>query len=278
MLLAAAFLSKLVLYTASLAGVGLALHRSMGIDMPRRAYLWAGAAIALATTVQFLFLSGQLAGSAFGALSPDALYWTWMSAGPSSLALLSGAALLCLAAFIRPPVLSLAPALLVSAAYGLSGHTAGLETPGIAPLVTSLHVLIAGFWIMAPVSLWPDTEKTDALVLQRTRRFSFYARGLIPLLFISGPFLLWRIAGGVSEIIYSDYGRLILAKFVLAGVALALGAVNMLIVTRRIATSPADGRAALRTTLRVDAVLFAGILLLISTAITLGNASADMGH
>lgn len=278
MLLAAAFQIKLLLYAASLAAIGLALHRIAGIEMPGRASLRAGAAIAAAAVAQFFLTGTQIAGSLKDVLTPDVLSWTWMSAGTPSLALLSGAAALILSAYMRTPLLPLVSAVLISSAFGLSGHAAGLESPGIAPLVVALHVFIAGYWLMAPLSLWPAANIGDADVLERTRRFSRFAAVLVPLLFVSGPFLLWSIAGGIQEIISTVYGRVILAKFTLALAILALGALNMLVVTRRLESSPGAGRAALRKTLSLDAVLFVGILLLIAAATTVATPGEGPIH
>jgi hypothetical protein len=57
-------------------------------------------------------------------------------------------------------------------------------------------------------------------------------------------------------------------------VILGLGTLNMTIVTRKLAIAPPSGLKALRATLRIDAVLFLGVLLLIASATTFTGPNA----
>jgi len=127
-------------------------------------------------------------------------------------------------------------------------------------------VLIAGFWFVAPASLWPRAGLSDDEVMRRTKTFSRVAVAIVPVLFLSGVWLLWRIGGGVDGVLASLYGRLLLGKLGVAGAILGLGALNLTVVQKQLAAAPASGRTALRATLGVDAVLFLGVLLLIASA------------
>lgn len=268
MLESAAFASKLLLYAAALGGAGAALHRAIGIISTRRLFLWLGIAVAAAALVRLLIVNAQMGGSLAAAFSADQFSWTWLGAGAQTTAFLAGAALLFLSALMPARIVSLAAPIAIAIGFGLAGHSAGLETPGLAPYAVMLHVLIAAFWFAAPWTLWPRSAEADDLALRRTRMFSRVAVVVVPLLFISGVWLLWRIGGGVDGVLSSLYGRLLLGKFALAGLILGLGALNMTVVTKKLASAPASGRKALRATLRIDAVLFLGVLLLIASATT----------
>ena len=112
---------------------------------------------------------------------------------------------------------------------------------------------------------------TDSDVLTRTEAFSRVARFIVPLLFVSGLYLFWRVNGDFLSALSSSYGRLLAAKLLAATLILGLGALNMTRVTHQLAAEPARGRATLRITLRLDAVLFTLILGIIAAATTISG-------
>lgn len=268
MLDAAVFASKLLLYAAALGGAGGALHRAIGIVSTRRLFLWLGIALVAAALLRLLIVNAQMGGSLSAAFAPDQFSWTWIGVGRQTMALLAGASLLFVSALLRVRSIAVVAAIAIAAGFGLAGHSAGLAAPGAAPFAVMLHTLIAAFWFVAPFTLWPRTGDAAAATLHRTRMFSRFAVILVPLLFLSGLWLLQRIGGGIDGVIGSLYGRLLLGKLAIACVILGLGALNMTIVTRKLAIAPPSGLKALRATLRIDAVLFLGVLLLIASATT----------
>lgn len=268
---AANLVTKVILYAASLGAIGAALHGALGLHANRRAYIWLAALIAAAALGRLLVLNSQMGGSLDAALSLDQFGWTWAGGGRPALAQFAGAALLVVASLTKGRVLLMLAALSIGASFGFAGHTAGLASPGFAPWVVAGHVLIAGFWLAAPVTLWPGTAMTDSKVLAMTVAFSRVARLIVPLLFVSGVFLFWRINGDLSSALNSGYGRLLAAKLLAAMLILGLGALNMTRVTRQLASEPAKGRVSLRTTLRLDAVLFTMILCMIAAATTISG-------
>jgi putative copper export protein len=268
---AANLATKILLYGASLAAIGAAIHGLLGLHANRRAYVWLAALVAAAALGRLLVLNAQMGGSLDAALSLDQFGWTWAGGGRPALALFTGAVLLVAASATEVRVLLMFAALSISAGFGLTGHTAGLETPGFAPWVVAGHVLIAGFWLAAPVTLWPRTAMTDSDVLARTEAFSRVARYIVPLLFVSGLYLFWRINGDLTSALSSGYGQLLAVKLLAAMLILGLGALNMTRVTHQLTAEPAKGRASLRTTLRLDAVLFTLILGVIAAATTISG-------
>jgi len=268
---AANIVTKVLLYAVSLGAIGTALHGTLGLHMNRRAYVWSAGLIIAMVIARLLVLNAQMGGSLGAALSPEQFGWTWASGGPPALALFTGAGLLVAARLTRHRAFLLLAAVSISASFALTGHTAGLEAPGFAPLVVAGHLLIAGFWLAAPVTLWPGAAITDADVLARTETFSRVARLIVPLLFVSGAYLFWRINGVIMTALSSGYGQLLSAKLLAATLILGLGAFNMTRVTRQLTTEPIKGRAALRSTLRVDSVLFVVILVMIAAATTISG-------
>lgn len=266
MLDAAAFASKLLLYAATLGGVGASLHRAMGITLNRRVFVWLGGAVAVTALLRLLVVNAQMGGALTAAFSADHFQWMWAGIGNQTTAFLMGAALLSVSAFSPFRIFAIAASIVIAGGFGLAGHSAGLENPGAAPYVVALHTLIASFWFAAPWTLWPRAAEAGDLTLHRTRMFTRIAIIVVPAIFVSGLWLLWRIGGGIDGVISSLYGRLLLGKLALAMAILGLGALNMTVVTRRLTTAPASGRNALRATLRIDAVLFLGVLLLIASA------------
>lgn len=268
MLVAAAFASKLLLYAACLGAGGAALHRSLGLVPGRRVLVWLGVFVAAAASLRLLVVNAQMGGGLGSAFSAEQFEWTWAGVGSQTTAFLAGSALLIASASAPSRFLSAPAAIVIAAGFGLAGHSAGLEDPGVAHYVAMAHVLIAAFWFVAPATLWPRAAYSNDEVIQRTRTFSRVAVFAIPALFLGGLWLLWRIGGGVDGVLTSIYGRLLLGKLVVAAAILGLGALNMTVVAKALRNAPASGRKALRTSLRVDAVLFLGVLLLIASATT----------
>jgi putative copper export protein len=160
--------------------------------------------------------------------------------------------------------------LLAAAGFALTGHTQGLTEPGFAPPAVALHVLIAGFWVAAPVTLWPVTSLADGRLLARLERFSVVAVAAIPILVALGVWLAWRLAGGFAPLIASTYGLLLLLKLLVALAAMGMGALNRQVVTGKVRQNAAVGRRWLRTTLAIETTLFLVAIMAVSAATTIG--------
>lgn len=266
---------KLGLYVSALLAAGLGLHASQGIverDAQQRALrtaaLLAGAAIVFAA-LRLAIVNVQIGGSIDKLLDAATLAWTWPALAASSILIGLGAALLLASLVLRTKVAAALGAVALAASFALTGHSQALETPGLAPWAVAVHVLIAAFWVAAPISLWPHARLSDAIVVARAERFSRRAMIAVPILFGLGLWLAWLLAGGVNALVGSSYGQLLIAKLVAAAAALALGAYNKEIVTRKLRAAPGAGRRALAATLGFDALLFAAALLFVGLATTL---------
>lgn len=266
---------KLGLYASALLAAGLGLHASLNIverdgqeRALRTAALLACAALAFAV-LRLAIANVQIGGSIANLLDAATLAWTWPALAPSSISIALGAALLLASLVLRLRLAAALAAIALTASFALTGHSQALEAPGLAPWAVALHVLIAAFWVAAPISLWPRAALSDAIVAARAEQFSRQAMIGVPLLFALGLWLAWLLAGGVNALVTTLYGQLLITKLVAATGALALGAYNKAIVTRKLHETPAAGRWALAATLRLDAFLFAAALFLVGWATTL---------
>ena len=265
---------KAGLYASALGAAGLGLHAFfLGAEYRR----WiVGLALVFAITVasRLLLLNAELAGGFEHILDFSMFDWVWAPNQPQALAYTGGAIVLLAGALLRIRVLLLIGAGAVFAGAGSGGHTHGLEAPGINPFLVSAHVAIAAFWVTAPFVLWPRGELPDDVLVLRMRKFSQIAVWCVPVLFASGLWLAWRLAGSVEALTSQAYGRLLLLKLVLASAALGLGAFNRFRVTGQFSAQAARASALLRRTLILDSLLFAGIVLAIAAATTLTGPSA----
>ncbi len=272
---------KLALYAAALLSAGLALHGALGVvERGARAAWIRNAALAAAFALAFgalklLLLNAQLAGGLAHAFDAESFGWTWAMHAPAFIALAIGAVAALAASASQRHWLGLITVLGFSASFALTGHTQALATPGLAPWAVGLHVLIASFWLAAPISLWPRSALADEALHRRLERFSAGAAIAVPVLFLAGLWLAWRIAGGITPLLDSAYGRLLIAKLAVATVALGLGAFNKQVITAMVATNPAQARAWLRGTLTAEAGMFAVALFIVGWATTLAGPAAE---
>ncbi len=265
---------KLALYTSALLAAGLGLHAGLGVveredhaRTLRSAAVLAGAAIIFAA-LRLAVANVQLGGSIASIFDKAILGWTWPNLASSSIAIIAGALAMGAASVWRLVWLAAPAAIALAAGFALTGHSQALETPGLAPWAVALHVLIATFWIAAPISLWPRSALSNETLEARARRFTRYALLAVPLLFIAGAWLALRLAGSTEALVTSAYGQLLLVKLAAATAALALGGYNKQIVTRKLRETPDQGRRALSVTLGLDALCFASALVLVGIATT----------
>jgi putative copper resistance protein D len=237
-------LLKLGLYGFALTAAGLTLHAALGIIEPdQRAHAlkrgaWAATAVACLGILRLLLTNAQLAGSIAGAFDPVSFGWTWAAQGSSIFALLTSAVALWTALVFRSCIVAAVGSVGIAASFGLVGHTQALEAPGFAPWLAAAHVLLAAFWFAAPISLWPSTAIEADVLLARVRRFSALAVAAVPVLFVLGVWLLWRLAWPA-------------------------------VLTKALAADRTRGARLLTWTLRLEAAIFFTALALVAWATTM---------
>jgi putative copper resistance protein D len=199
----------------------------------------------------------------------------------------------CLLALQRPwlargamswAALVFAAAMLASLAW--AGH--GAATPG-APgdlhlAADILHLLAAGLWLgtLPPLELLlaeaRRAHEADWALVARTaiRRYSGLAVASVTVLLAAGVVNTWFLAGTVSALVGTEYGRLLLAKIGLFIAMLMVAAVNLLRLTPR-RGDPASGNrnpfwrtvARLQRNARIEAGLGFGVLAIVGALGTL---------
>lgn len=260
---------KISLYVGALGAAGLGLHAVLLGQAHRHLIVALAGLLTVAVLIRLFLLNAELAGGLTRAFDFSMFTWIWMANQNQVFAYVAGAAALSVGAMVRSRAILALGAFMVFAGAGLAGHTHSLEPPTIFPFLVSVHVAVAAFWITAPYVLWPSEGISDSELVERMKTFSKAAMWCVPILFIAGLWLTWRLSGSLSAVLDETYGRLLIIKFLLATAALALGAYNKLNVTSRLETHPEMGRALLKQTLRVDYFIFAVVLATIAAATTL---------
>lgn len=272
----ALFADRAGLNVAALLSIGFALHAASGV-VERDAFgrlrwlvLWAAAGVIGFAGLRLVILNAQM-GDGTVLLDLELLPLSWTALGPSTIALGVGAIVGAAGLLAGSRILAGVGAVVLSIGFGLTGHTQGLAEPGLAPILVAAHALIAGFWVTAPITLYPAANLGDDVLLRRLKRFSAIAIAVIPLLILLGAWLAWVLAGGFEPLVGSTYGRLLLLKLTVGLAAMGLGALNKQIVTARMKLEPAKGRRWLRLTLTFDTILFAAAILAVSAATTIAG-------
>ena len=261
---------------AALLAIGLALHGALGVvERPalktlRSTGLGATVGVIVFALARLAMLNLQM-GDGASLFDPDMVALSWIALGPSTLALLVGAAVIAASLLLAPSrILMAAGSFLLAAGFALTGHSQGLTDPGFAPPAVALHVLIAGYWVVAPITLFPRGSLANDQLHARLAVFSRWAIGAIPVLIALGVWLAWRIAGGLAPLLNSNYGRLLLLKLAVALAAMAMGALNKQVITGKVLADPPTGRRWLRWTLGVESSLFLVAVVAVSAATTIG--------
>ena len=277
----ALFALRACLNVSALLLIGLALHAAWGVIEREAAPRWRGLIIGLALVAavlgfaRLLVLNLQL-GDTSTLFDSELTALGWMTLGPSSLALVIGSAVIVFGFFVTQRVILVCGALAVAAGFALTGHTQALTEPGLAPFGVGLHAALAGFWVAAPLTLFPRPVVANDVLIARLRRFSEAAVLLIPILFVIGLWLAWVLAGGLTGLLGTLYGQLLLLKLAAASIALGVGAFNKQLVTARTVKDPVTGRRWLGRTLAAETIVFTVAILAVSAATTLTGAGEGL--
>jgi putative copper export protein len=271
---AAAFVLKLALYVAALGAAGLALTAWAILPSAReaRVALRLGVVLALAaaglTAAKVAVDAAALAGGWSAIFEPPYLDWTLEAQGMFLAILAGGAGLLAAGAALGRRPLAALGGLVMLAGFTTTGHVSGEAGAAWLRAALGVHLLGVAFWMAAPAALLPTARVDDQALLARVRAFSRIALGLVPLALAAGGVLAVVLVERLSSLTGTAYGRLILVKILAAAGAFALGAVNKVWVTARLARDPPRGRTLLRLTLGADAVLFLAALGAVAAATT----------
>jgi putative copper export protein len=164
---------------------------------------------------------------------------------------------------------------LVSMAF--AGHAAATARPVTSITVDSLHLLAASFW---PAGLFSmaiylarlrKSPELNAVASTMTERFSRMSLINVPILALTGLLNSWLITGRFFPF-QSAYGRILLAKILVFGMMLVIGAVNLWKIKPRFRCPPGTRNVATTLLLNVSIETCLGCVVLILTGI-LGQTS-----
>ena len=140
------------------------------------------------------------------------------------------------------------------------------------------HLVAAAAWVgaLVPLALLLHTTgrslDQSAIVIARcaVQRFSTLGVVSVGTLAATGMINTWVLAGSVSALFGTDYGRLLLVKVALFLLMVATAAVNRLVLTPRLVREfdPATGREALRR-LRNNSLIETAIAAIILVIVAL---------
>lgn len=159
-------------------------------------------------------------------------------------------------------------ALLLGAFPALTGHANAGDLRGLTLTADVLHVWAVGGWIGGlalvlflehrrwRVSEAPQPSRLPVLV----PRFSPVAMASVAILAATGLFASWVHLSRVSDLWDTAYGRLLVAKLVLVGVVLALGAFNFKRLTPQLGEP--HGPAGMRRAATVEFLVANAVLAL----------------
>jgi copper resistance protein D len=144
---------------------------------------------------------------------------------------------------VRRWAAAIAAACLVGA-LGFAGHAAaGAGVTGLIHLAADVaHLVAAAAWLGAllPLALLlhaagqsPD-QSSMTIARRATQRFSTLGVASVSTLVGTGIVNTWVLAGSVSALLDTDYGRLLLVKVALFLIMVATAAVNRLVLTPRL--------------------------------------------
>lgn len=211
--------------------------------------------------------------------------WAWgdglaSSAGVAAVLVLIGAAA-CLVGLVRPAsVAAAAGSAVVLSSLVVVGHTRSYGPSWLVLTADLVHVLAAATWwggligLVVLLGAGRDVRaKTRALAVSR---FSTAAAVSVGALVVAGIALYWRIAGSLSGLWESDYGRLVLVKSLLVLPAVGIAAWNRrTLVPRVVGQSDVRAESTLRRAVAFEAALVALVIACTSVLVTLSPPTRE---
>ena len=179
-------------------------------------------------------------------------------------------------AFVKLALLGFALATAVRAAMGHAGEAGAFSLP---VLIEWLHLAAMSLWVgCVIISGWvvfpalARIHEPGNAVRSYAARLSAWATVALVIIILSGVINTDRVLENYSDLIYTDYGNLLLAKIVLVIVALGLGGLNRIKGLPALGREPLDrGLRQFTFVLKAESFVLAAVVVL---AAVLTNVSA----
>lgn len=174
--------------------------------------------------------------------------------------------------------------LAAAAPYSLDSYASALSSGRWTAFIFDVvHLISAAFWFGGLVALiavvlgaGPDPAGRRRLLAQALPRFSAMALVCWGMLGVSGLYAWWLQVGSWDALRFTDYGKALLAKLVLAGAVLLIALLNHRFITRKLAEpagpSPPSWSGRLGYAVIAEIVLTSFILLAVGRMATLPPA------
>lgn len=126
-------------------------------------------------------------------------------------------------------VVAMSGVVLALGSLALVGHTRSFGPPALVMTADVLHVAAGAVWFGGLLGLGltlPGLAKRERTVSITLARFSSVAAGLLALLTVAGLTLSWRILRSWSALIETDFGKVLLVKVGIVGLAVGIAGWN----------------------------------------------------
>lgn len=131
-----------------------------------------------------------------------------------------------------------------------AGHPNALTPRGLWILIDVTHLAAIAVWLGGLVTLWRVGQEwiAEPEALHPTKMFSLASTIAVPVIVGTGVLQTWKLAGGLSDVTATDWGRLLLGKVMLVVVILAIAAVSRWLLIN-------EGASSIRRTVIAEAVV-----------------------
>ncbi|MCL7930989.1 CopD family protein [Halomonas llamarensis] len=231
---------------------------------------WVGIILVL---LQWPLQAGYLGGGNVAAATDPVLLNIVFESSPGTRLILSVTGLLLVQAIQLNGLalskgLSLAGMLLVMLAFTQVGHTVNAPRAVLGGLLI-LHLIAAAFWV---ASLWPlfrlvGRHHDRAYTGRILTRFGQIAKGGVGLLVLAGVALATLITGGLTPLLTTAYGQLLIGKVLIVGALMLFAAANKWRLVPAFERGEATAPRRLQHSIALEMVLVA-IILLITAILT----------
>lgn len=173
---------------------------------------------------------------------------------------------------------AIAGAVAVALSYLFDGHTVTTTPAVVVRLAAVTHVVAAGVWVGGVLMLgrllaWRRRRGVRLEAAELAVRFSSVAAIALAAVAVAGLALTWAILDSPSELISTPWGRFLLLKLALVGIAVGLGGYNHRFVVPYLDAD--EGQEAvgdrLRRVVRIEGSVLVGVVA--ATAALVGAAS-----
>lgn len=155
-------------------------------------------------------------------------------------------------------------AVLTLVTFSASGHPNSLSPKLLWVTIDELHLVAIVVWLGGLLALWFAGKQwiSEPEAVRPVERFSLASTICVPVIVATGVLQTLKLAGSLSDVTATDWGRMLLTKVMLVIAMVGVGAVSRWMLQH-------DGAASIRRTVAVEAII--GVLVLALAAGIVGQ-------